>query len=124
MNLTKETLVLKEFIEQLKERYEKNEPPENINNKAFFLNMKKETTIFYETIEAWENGALSFVKDKTVNVHPHQIISTRENFELLILHSYYVDVKRKRYMELNHSCHFIFDQLINALELKTLKSEG
>lgn len=124
MDLIKQTIQLKEFIEKLKVIFEKNDPPDNINNKEFFLKMKEETSVYYKLIEDWEINALSFVKDKTVNVHPHQIMSTSENFELLILHSYYIDARRKRYMELNHSCHYIFDQLIKEIEIKTSESEG
>lgn len=115
MDLIEQTKHLKKHLDILKDKYEKNEPPESISDKPFFLNMKEETAPIYDLLEAWEEQALAFVQDRDVNVHPHQIVSTAENMELIILHSYYVDARRKRYMELNHSSHFIFDQLLDEL---------
>lgn len=122
MELVTETKQLKLFLDELKKIYEKNSPPENISDKSFFLKMKEETKVIYELLEKWEKNALAFVKNKVVNVHPHQVISTKENVELLILHSYYVDARRKRYMELNHSCHYILDQLLQELAIKSPES--
>lgn len=117
MELIEQTEQLKQHLDMLKDRYEQNEPPESMSDKQFFLKMKAETAQIYLLLEEWKEAALQFVQDRKVNVHPHQIISTTENIELLILHSYYVDARRKRYMELNHSSHYIFDQFINELQL-------
>lgn len=112
--LKKQTLDLKRLIKELKEKYETNEPPKT-NDKVFFLKMKEETESIYSKIEEWEESSLAFVKRREVNVHPHQVVSTRENFELLLLHSFYIDARRKRYMELNHSCDYIFDRLLDEI---------
>lgn len=117
MELKFQTELLKKHLDQLKDIYEANEPPESVNDKHFFLQMKESTAPIYDLLEKWEEQALEFVKTRKVNVHPHQILSTKENIELLILHSYYVDIRRKRYMELNHSSHYIFDQLLRDLQL-------
>lgn len=116
MELSYQTELLKEHLDQLKEKYEANQPPESMSDKHFFLQMKENTQPIYDLLEEWEQTALAFVKQRKVNVHPHQIVSTKENMELLILHSYYVDARRKRYMELNHSSHYIFDQLLRDLK--------
>ena len=115
MELVIQTDNLKQYLDDLKEIYEKNAPPENMNDKEFFNKLKKETAPIYDLLEKWEEKALLFVKNRAVNIHPHQITSTRENMELLILHSYYVDARRKRYMELNHSSHYILDQLLRDI---------
>lgn len=119
--LKEQTLQLITYLDELKVIYEKNCPPGNLNDKVFFLQMKKETAEIYHLLEKWEKNGLDFVKDKKVNVHPHQIASTRENIELLVLHSYYVDAKRKRYMELNHSCHYIFDLLLADISNRAIE---
>jgi len=116
MELKFQTELLKHHLEQLKEMFEANEPPENVSDKHFFLKMKESTSPIYDLLEEWEEQALEFVKTRNVNVHPHQVTSTRENVELLILHSYYVDARRKRYMELNHSSNYIFDLLLQDLQ--------
>ncbi|WP_099158324.1 DUF1798 family protein [Virgibacillus ndiopensis] len=115
MDLKEQTEELKRELNLLKDRFENNEPPENKRDKTFFLNVKEYTAPIYRLLEVWEEATLKTVKERKVNLHPHQVTSTRENMELLLMHSFYIDVKRKRYMELNHSVHFIFDQLINEL---------
>ncbi|WP_390361828.1 DUF1798 family protein [Virgibacillus byunsanensis] len=116
MELQEHTKQLKKYLDVLKDQFENSDPPESKKNKQFFLHVKEKTDPVYRLLEEWEESALAIVKERKVNVHPQQITSTRENMELLLLHSFYVDVKRKRYMELNHSIHFIFDQLLSDLK--------
>lgn len=115
MELKNQTEKLKQHLNYLKEIYERNEPPKDRKDKQFFQMVKDETLPVYELLEQWENNTLKVVKERKVNVHPHQVTSTRENMELLLMHSYYIDVRRKRYMELNNSIHYILDQLIRGL---------
>lgn len=116
MDIEKQTIDLKEYLQALKDNYEENDPPENKKNIAFFNNVKSRTEPIYVALTTWETDALEVVKQRKVNVHPQQITSTKENMELLLMHSYYIDVKRKRYMELNHSVRYVFDLLIRDLE--------
>src|SRR5699024_1867106 len=97
------TELLKDHLDHLQKRYDANQPPEHMSDKHFFLEMKESTQPIYDLLEEWEKEALDFIKQRKLNVHPHQIRSTKENMELLILHSYYVDARKKRYMELNQS---------------------
>ncbi|MUK87301.1 DUF1798 family protein [Ornithinibacillus sp. L9] len=115
MDLTTITQQLKEHLDRLKAVYDKNDPPESNNDKDFFSYVKEKTTPIYELLAVWEEEALKIVKEEKINVHPHQITSTRENMELVLMHSYYIDVRRKRYMELNRSIHYIFDQLLREI---------
>lgn len=115
MELKEQTEQLKQQLHYLKDKYENETPPENKSDKQYFIKVKEKTLPIYELLEIWEESTLHVVQERKVNVHPHQITSTRENMELLLMHSYYVDVKRKRYMELNHSIHYIFDQLLREL---------
>lgn len=117
MELHLQTKLLKEHLDQLQKIYEANQPPAHMNDKQFFLEMKECTQPIYDLLEEWEEAALASVKLRKVNVHPHQIVSTKENMELLILHSYYVDARKKRYMELNQSSHYIFDQLLKDTQV-------
>ncbi|AIF43602.1 DUF1798 family protein [Virgibacillus sp. SK37] len=116
MDLQDITKTLKHHLILLKNKYEMNEPPASMRDKSFFQQVKEETTPIYDLLEEWEALGLQTVKERKVNVHPHQITSTKENMELLLMHSYYVDVKRKRYMELYNSITYIFDQLIEELQ--------
>lgn len=115
MELREQTEQLKQHLHDLKYKYENDIPPVSKSDKQYFTKVKEETLPIYELLERWEAATLHVVQERKVNVHPHQITSTKENMEMLLMHSYYVDVKRKRYMELNHSIHYIFDQLLREL---------
>lgn len=115
MDIKEQTIELKRHLQLLKDNYEENDPPENKKDIAFFTNVKSKTAPVYAMLETWETDTLEIVKQRKVNVHPHQITSTRENMELLLMHSYYIDAKRKRYIELNHSVLYVFDQLLRDL---------
>lgn len=119
MLLKDQTKQLIQYLDILRDKFEENNPPKHISDKKFFLKMKEETAPIYELLEQWEESALSFVKNREVNVHPHQIISTKENIELILLHSYYIDVRRRRYMEINQSSHYIFEQILREIEKVT-----
>lgn len=116
MDLLEQTQQFKEHVNKMKEKYEQNNPPEDRRDKEFFLQVKKYTAPIYELLDEWEDKTLQVVKERKVNVHPQQVTSTKENMGLLLMHSFYIDVKRKRYMELNHSVHFILDQLLKDLQ--------
>ncbi|MDY0405731.1 DUF1798 family protein [Virgibacillus sp. 179-BFC.A HS] len=70
----------------------------------------------YQLLEQWETNALAAVKEKKANVHPQQIISTRENMGLLLMHSFYIDIRKRRYMEIYYSCMYVFDLLAKSLQ--------
>ncbi|MDC3415338.1 DUF1798 family protein [Aquibacillus salsiterrae] len=102
---------LERTFAQLKDKYLTSEKPLDKRDQAFFNYVKEETTPLYKMIQQWETLAETFVKRREVGVHPQQVVSTKENLELLLLHSYYIDVKRKRYMELYQSIQYVFDLL-------------
>ncbi|WP_047985279.1 DUF1798 family protein [Ornithinibacillus californiensis] len=110
------TLQLKDELNKLKDIFEQNNPPEDLRDKIFFESVKEKTLPVYELLEKWEKLALEIIKESKISVHPNQIVSTRENMELLLMHSYFVDVRRRRYMELNQSIIYVFDQLLRAVE--------
>lgn len=116
MNVKELTIELKNDLKLLKERYEKGEKPEDKRSKVFFQFVKEETTPVYKKIEVWEEAASAFVKRREAKVHPQQVASTRENMELLLLNSYYMDAKRQRYMDLHQSVLYVFDALLNDYE--------
>lgn len=115
MSLEKLTNELYRLIRELKERFENSEPPESLRDHAFFNKMKSETEPIYNMLEEWETESLFFVKEKKLRIHPHQVVSTSENYQLLLMHSYYIDVREKRYMELYYSVTYIFDILLEDL---------
>ncbi|WP_339228003.1 DUF1798 family protein [Oceanobacillus sp. FSL K6-2867] len=115
MELKKQTESLKSHLNLLKIKFEQNAPPENSRDKTFFLKVREETLPIYTLLDEWETTALKVVKNREAKVHPHQVASTRENMELLLMHSYYIDVRRKRYMELYTSILYVFDLLLEDI---------
>ncbi|MEN1969384.1 DUF1798 family protein [Lentibacillus sp. N15] len=113
--LQEQTETLKEHLNQLKKRYEDNHPPEDRRDKDFFMYVRQQTEAIYKLVETWEGTSLKAIKDRTLNIHPQQITSTRENMELLLMHSFYIDVKQRRYMELYKSIQYIYDQMLRDM---------
>lgn len=115
MELKERTEQLLHNLNDLKNQYETSTAPENKKDKAYFEYVKTETVPIYERLDEWEKAALQMTKERKINVHPQQIASTKENMELLLMHSFYMDVRRKRYMELYKSIKYIFDQIMEEL---------
>ncbi|HEX6593492.1 MAG TPA: DUF1798 family protein [Bacillota bacterium] len=115
MDLKEQTNKLAQHLVYLKEIYETYEPPKNKRDSQFFSNVKKQTEPVFHLLVEWEAKALQTIQTNEVHVHPQQIVSTKENMELILMHSFYKDVKRKRYMELIQSVQFILDQLRRSL---------
>jgi len=109
----KHTKALRNHLDALKKRFENTDPPVNRRDRDLFQMVKKETDPIYNLLDQWEETTLSLIKERKVKVHPHQVTSTKENMELLLMHSYFIDVRRKRYMELYNSISYIFDQILN-----------
>ncbi|MBP2078293.1 DUF1798 family protein [Oceanobacillus polygoni] len=115
MELKEQTESLKSHLNQLREKFDHNEAPVDSRDRAFFLKVREETLPIYTLLEEWEATALKVVKNREAKVHPHQVASTRENMELLLMHSYYIDARRKRYMELYTSILYVFDLLLEDI---------
>ncbi|MCZ0701892.1 hypothetical protein J2T56_000333 [Natronobacillus azotifigens] len=104
------TSQLKSELEKLKQRYLTEEKPENKRDPDFFAMAKAETSHLFQLIDTWEEEANDLIQKRVItSVHPQQVISTKENMELLLMHSYYIDVNKKRYMELFQSVFYVFD---------------
>jgi hypothetical protein len=115
MELSKQTNLLKNHLIRLKDIFEINNPPENLKDRDYFFKVKEETTPVYQLLDEWEEAALKVVKERKAKIHPQQITSTKENMELVLMHSYYVDTRRKRYMELHNSILYVFDLLLEDI---------
>src|SRR5699024_12325755 len=69
----------------------------------FFSNVRQQTEPIFQLLELWEETALQTIKTERFNVHPQQIISTKENMQLLLMHSFYKDVRDRKSTRLNSS---------------------
>ncbi|MBB6452247.1 hypothetical protein HNQ94_000692 [Salirhabdus euzebyi] len=74
-----------------------------------FEQVKVQTKHPFSLIDKWEEETLAAIPE--LPIYPNQVQNTKENMELLLLHSYYHDVKRKRFMELYHSIDYVMNQM-------------
>lgn len=101
---------LQEILTTLKIQYETTSPPDK-KDRHVFENIRLETKPTFTKIDAWEKEANAQVS-KYKKLFPNQIKNTKDNLELVLLHSFYIDVKRKRYMELYQSILYVFNEIL------------
>ena len=114
-NILTTTISLRETLDILKNNFEVADPPKSHNDRAYFLEMKKETEPIYFALQDWQAFALEASQKREIPIYPNQIIATVENYELIIVHSYYLDIRRRKFMEYYNSCMYVFHQVIHAL---------
>ncbi|WP_182199379.1 DUF1798 family protein [Paraliobacillus salinarum] len=107
------TLELKETLKRLKNNFYEQDKPKNLRDTTFFSYVKEETNPVFQLVEQWETEAAEAVKRRELSIHPQQVVSTRENVELILLHSYYIDVKEERYMNLYNSVLYVLDIILD-----------
>lgn len=113
--IKEDTLLLKQYVNHLKERFVSNESPGTFSDHNFFNQMKKETEPIFQLLEQWENNAFFYIKENPGKIYPHQIQATKENIELIILHSYYIDIRKRIFMEYYQSAVYILDGLLSDM---------
>src|SRR5699024_739693 len=108
------TTSLMEEIERCHDRFVTGEKPNK--KREFFLQVKKETEPVFATLDRWVETSEKLVKQRKITVlHPQQIDAKKENMESLVLHSYYKDTRKRRFMEIYKSCYYIFAQLLKEI---------
>src|SRR5690625_4504067 len=110
------TKKLKGELASLKRKLESDEGKKNERDRHYFEYVKADSSFLFELIEQWYELTVKFIDHHKSSIYEKQVRATKENFELLILHSYYKDVRKRRYIELNRSCRYVFDQLLKELE--------
>ncbi|KAB8138507.1 DUF1798 family protein [Gracilibacillus oryzae] len=119
MQLLEQTIQLEQVLVKLKDHYLTNERPENKRDPVFFQFVKEQTSPVFEQIDHWYKNALQFIQNREVKVHPQQLQSTEDNLKILLLHSYYIDVRKRRYMDLYQSIQYVLDSLKQDIKNQT-----
>lgn len=106
-SLTQHTTVLEEIFndEEL--------TPENTSE--FFEYVRTETEGVFAKLKEWENILLELDQAGETVIHENMIHSTKDNMTALIMHSYYKDVRRRRYMEIKRSCIYVYQSILKGL---------
>lgn len=104
-----------ETIDQIKRtcliRYTNGASPAKLNDREAFHVIKEEVTPQFQLMEQWEDELLTDIKTHTLSIHPSLVQSTRENMELIIMHSFYHDTDVKRFNELVKSVDVVLDMV-------------
>ncbi|MFB1049348.1 DUF1798 family protein [Paraliobacillus sp. JSM ZJ581] len=116
MTVKNVTIELKEHLKRLKHNFFYQDKPKNKRDLNFFSYVKEVTNPVFHIIEQWEHNTANAVKNRELSIHPQQVVSTRENIELLLLHSYYIDVKQDRYMNLYNSVLYVLDIILEEAD--------
>lgn len=107
---------LKTELNLLHETYDKNVQVQRKRDREFFEYVKQQSIPSFNLIEKWYELTLNILRHDHLPVYEEQVGATKQNFEMLILHSYYGDVRKRRYVEMNRSCLYVFDQLLKGIE--------
>jgi len=104
-----------ETIDQIKQacfiRYQQETPQAKLNDREAFNVIKREVTPQFQLLEQWEDALLTDIKTHALSIHPSLVQSTRENMELIIMHSFYHDTDVKRFNELVKSVDVVIDMV-------------
>src|SRR5690625_1193451 len=106
---------LKSELNALQLMFKKTKEEEIKRDRSYFEFVKQDSKQLFQLIDMWYDKALHIVNNYDISVYDVQIKTTKENFEMIVLHSYYGDVRRRRYVEMNRSCIYVFDQLMKEL---------
>lgn len=86
------------------------------NTPAFFQFVKEETNSIFSLLDRWIAILENALEKGTPIVQKNIILSTEDNMKALIMHSYYKDVRRRRYMEIQRSCIYIYQLILKELD--------
>lgn len=106
------TDALMQAAEAAKERFVEGEKP--AKERAFFMQVKEETDPIFNILDEWAALAMTLSEVNDIALYPQQIEATKENMQSLLLHSYYKDTRKRRFMEIYKSCYYIFAQLLKG----------
>lgn len=113
MTLLDITVELTNDLHHLKEQFYRQE--EIDDEKKFFSEVKAATDPIFERLHAWENQTLLYIQQHKSTIHFNQVIATKENIELLIIHGYFKDMRKRRFMEYYQSSLFVLNNLEKEL---------
>jgi hypothetical protein len=99
------------ILENGLKRYDSGER-EAKRDRELFQKVKEETKPLFALIDLWEEVTMANIVD--LPIMPNQVKNTKENLEIFVLHSYYRDVRRKRFMEIYHSINYVMNLLKEA----------
>lgn len=108
------TTSLIEYVGQLEQTFQK-ETNVSYGSREMFEHVRRETEPIFETLETWETLTLDSIKRGDLSSSTQMIESTVDNMRQFIMHSYYKDVRKRRYMEMKRSLLYVFHLLLKEI---------
>lgn len=108
------TSSLIDYIEKLEQTFYQHEAVD-MNSKSAFEFVKEETEPIFEVLETWEKLTLKKIEQRKISLPTSMVESTVDNMSALIMHSYYKDVRKRRYMEIKKSLLYVLRMLLKEL---------
>ena|SRR5699024_1538931 len=105
---------LRDYLFTLKQIYEESEKPDK-NDAEFFESVRQEINPYYDLIDEWEVAAKELIKERKITIFPPQVDATVKSMRAIALHSYYIDVRKRRYMDIKKSCDYVFQLILKEL---------
>lgn len=113
-DIIEKTEALMKATQEAKERFAHGERP--TKDRDFFMLVKAETDLTFNILDEWVALTMASSETNELALYPQQIEATKENMQSLLLHSYYKDTRKRRFMEIYKSCYYIFAQLLKETE--------
>lgn len=86
------------------------------DERAFFEHVQVETEPIFTMLETWNEAVLLKITRQELYFPTALIASTKGNMQALVMHSYYQDVRKRRYMEINQTCFYVFSKLLGEMQ--------
>lgn len=115
VEIKKRTQSLIQYTDVLENKF--NDPAiEPENTSEFFDFVKSETEPIFVLVKEWERLLAEESAQDRMIIPENIILSTKDNMTALIMHSFYKDVRRRRYMEIKRSCLYTFQSVLKELD--------
>lgn len=115
VEIKKRTQSLIQYTDILENKF--NDPAiEPENTSEFFNFVKSETEPIFVLVKEWERLLAEESAQDRMIIPENIILSTKDNMTALIMHSFYKDVRRRRYMEIKRSCLYTFQSVLKELD--------
>src|SRR5699024_3859619 len=83
-------------------------------SRTYFNKIKPEAETYLKLLEEWGELAHPLSTKGLLAIFPQQIDATIDHMRVLIMRSYYKDVRKRSYMEMKQSCYYVFTQSIHG----------
>lgn len=81
----------------------------------YFAYVKEELNDTFLLLDQWYQLVLEKINQRALTLPISMIEATKDNMNQLMLHSYYYDVRIRRYNELKKSCLYVFHMILDEI---------